>query len=58
MVGVTNFVFTLVSFWMIDRWGRKPLYVLGSIVMGVTLAGLTFYRCSMPFTVFWFPFSS
>lgn len=41
MVGVTNFVFTLASFWMIDRWGRKPLYVLGSVVMGITLAGLT-----------------
>jgi MFS family permease len=41
LVGVTNFVFTLASFWMIDRWGRKPLYVLGSIVMGITLAGLT-----------------
>ncbi len=41
MVGVTNFVFTLGSFWMIDRWGRKPLYVLGSVVMGMTLAGLT-----------------
>ena len=42
MVGVTNFVFTLASFWLIDRWGRKPLYVLGSIVMGIALAGLTF----------------
>ncbi len=41
MVGVTNFVFTLASFWMIDRWGRKPLYLLGSMVMGITLAGLT-----------------
>jgi SP family arabinose:H+ symporter-like MFS transporter len=41
MVGVTNFVFTLASFWVIDRWGRKPLYVLGSVVMGATLAGLT-----------------
>ena len=41
MVGVTNFVFTLASFWMIDRWGRKPLYVLGSLVMGMMLLGLT-----------------
>jgi sugar porter (SP) family MFS transporter len=40
LVGVTNFVFTLASFWLIDRWGRKPLYILGSLVMGVTLAGL------------------
>ena len=41
MVGVTSLVFTLVSFWMIDRWGRKPLYVLGSIMMGVVLSCLT-----------------
>jgi len=40
LVGVTNFVFTLASFWMIDRWGRKPLYLLGSVVMGITLTGL------------------
>jgi SP family arabinose:H+ symporter-like MFS transporter len=40
LVGVTNFVFTLVSFWMIDRWGRKPLYVTGSLVMAATLVGL------------------
>jgi sugar porter (SP) family MFS transporter len=41
LVGVTNFVFTLASFWMIDRWGRKPLYVAGSLVMAATLACLT-----------------
>ncbi len=41
LVGVTNFVFTLASFWMIDRWGRKPLYVVGSLVMAATLAALT-----------------
>jgi MFS family permease len=40
MVGITNFVFTLASFWLIDRWGRKPLYLLGSVVMAATLAGL------------------
>jgi SP family arabinose:H+ symporter-like MFS transporter len=40
LVGITNFVFTLGSFWLIDRWGRKPLYVLGSAVMAATLAGL------------------
>jgi sugar porter (SP) family MFS transporter len=41
VVGVTNFVFTLASFWMIDRWGRKPLYVVGSFAMGITLASLS-----------------
>ena len=40
LVGVTNFIFTLASFWLIDRWGRKWLYLLGSLVMAATLAGL------------------
>ena len=33
IVGLTNFAFTLVSFWVIDRYGRKPLYVIGSLGM-------------------------
>ena len=39
-VGLTNFTFTLASFWMIDRWGRKPMYITGSFAMGATLAAL------------------
>ena len=49
LVGVTNFVFTLASFWLIDRWGRKPLYILGSLVMAATLAGLTFLSATDAF---------
>lgn len=41
VVGVTNFVFTLVSFWTIDRYGRRPLYIAGSLGMAVMLAALT-----------------
>ena len=41
VVGVTNFAFTLVSFWTIDRYGRRPLYIAGSIGMGVMLTALT-----------------
>lgn len=41
VVGVTNFAFTLVSFWTIDRYGRRPLYIPGSIGMGVMLTALT-----------------
>ncbi|MES2393321.1 MAG: sugar porter family MFS transporter [Acidobacteriota bacterium] len=36
-VGVTEFVFTAVSFWVIDRYGRKPLYIVGSIGMAIAL---------------------
>jgi SP family arabinose:H+ symporter-like MFS transporter len=40
LVGITNFVFTIVSFWIIDRYGRKPLYVVGSFGMAFSLTGL------------------
>jgi MFS transporter, SP family, arabinose:H+ symporter len=40
LVGVTEFLFTVASFWMIDRFGRKPLYVIGSIGMSVSLVAL------------------
>ena len=40
LVGVTEFVFTLVAFAVIDRYGRKPLYIVGSFGMAVTLAAL------------------
>lgn len=39
-VGVTEFVSTLVAFWVIDRFGRKPLYIWGSLGMAASLGGL------------------
>jgi sugar porter (SP) family MFS transporter len=40
IVGVTEFLFTLVSFLVIDRYGRKPLYVVGSFGMALSLIAL------------------
>jgi sugar porter (SP) family MFS transporter len=40
IVGATNFVFTVASFWMIDRFGRRPLYIVGSLGMTLALIGL------------------
>ena len=40
IVGVTEFLFTLVSFWVIDRYGRKPLYVVGSFGIAIALLAL------------------
>jgi SP family arabinose:H+ symporter-like MFS transporter len=37
LVGMTEFVFTILSLWMIDRYGRKPLYIVGSGGMTITL---------------------
>lgn len=40
IIGLTNFVFTFVSFWAIDRYGRKPLYIIGSVGMTAALVVL------------------
>ncbi len=37
IIGLTNLVFTCVSFWVIDRYGRKPLYIIGSLGMTAAL---------------------
>jgi sugar porter (SP) family MFS transporter len=37
IVGVNNLLFTLVSFWVIDRFGRRPLYIVGSLGMATAL---------------------
>lgn len=37
VIGCTNFLLTLVSFWVIDRYGRRPLYIAGSLGMTAVL---------------------
>jgi SP family arabinose:H+ symporter-like MFS transporter len=37
IVGLTEFLFTIISFWFIDRYGRKPLYIVGSLGMALSL---------------------
>ncbi|MGH9599413.1 MAG: MFS transporter, partial [Terracidiphilus sp.] len=37
IVGLTEFVFTIVSLWIIDRLGRRPLYIVGSLGMAASL---------------------
>jgi MFS transporter, SP family, arabinose:H+ symporter len=38
LVGLTNLLFTLLSMAVVDRLGRKPLLLVGSVCMGVALA--------------------
>jgi SP family arabinose:H+ symporter-like MFS transporter len=40
LLGFTNFLFSLVALWAIDRSGRKPLYIVGSLGMAATLLAL------------------
>ncbi len=43
-VQAVNLLFTLVAIWVVDRWGRRPLMLVTSAAMGVTLVllGLSF----------------
>ncbi|MFS0770828.1 sugar porter family MFS transporter [Sphingomonas sp. 1P08PE] len=40
VLGVANFTFTAISFWTIDRFGRRSLYLIGSVGMGLSLTAL------------------
>ena len=48
VVGLTNLVFTLVAIRLIDRLGRKPLLLIGTLAMTIalTMATLAFYNAS------------
>jgi sugar porter (SP) family MFS transporter len=45
LIGIINFSFTFIAIWLVDKLGRKPLYLAGSALMGLALAmlSLTFY---------------
>jgi SP family xylose:H+ symportor-like MFS transporter len=42
VVGVANVVFTLIATATVDRWGRKPLLILGGLVMAASMLTLGF----------------
>lgn len=44
MLGVANVLFTFIAIWKVDSWGRRPLYLVGSVCAAFALAltGLCF----------------
>jgi SP family xylose:H+ symportor-like MFS transporter len=40
IVGITNTVFTFIALFTVDRWGRKPLLILGALVMAASMIAL------------------
>lgn len=40
IVGAVNMTFTVLAIWTVDRLGRKPLMIVGSIGMGLSLAAM------------------
>jgi len=37
VVGATNLIFTVIAIWTVDKLGRKPLMMIGSFGMGISL---------------------
>ncbi len=40
VVGAVNLLFTVIAIWTVDRLGRKPLMIIGSLGMGICLVAL------------------
>jgi SP family xylose:H+ symportor-like MFS transporter len=45
IVGAVNLLFTIIAIWTVDKLGRKPLMIIGSAGMGVSLFAMGFAGC-------------
>ncbi|WP_316839716.1 sugar porter family MFS transporter [Pedobacter gandavensis] len=67
ILGTANVLFTFIAIWKVDSWGRRPLYLTGSLIAAIALAltgicfmlgikGLALVSCIIAF-LFAFAFS-
>jgi sugar porter (SP) family MFS transporter len=42
-IGIVNATFTLLAMWQVDRWGRKPLILTGSLGLSIIYIFLAFF---------------
>jgi SP family xylose:H+ symportor-like MFS transporter len=42
VVGIVNLIFTVVAIFTVDRFGRKPLMMIGAVAMGLSMLALGF----------------
>jgi SP family xylose:H+ symportor-like MFS transporter len=45
MVGAVNLLFTIIAIWTVDKLGRRPLMIIGSTGMGISLFAMGFAGC-------------
>ena len=42
VINATNVIFTVIAIYTVDRWGRKPLQIMGALIMAVAMISLGF----------------
>ena len=52
LVGAVNLIFTIIAIYTVDKLGRKPLLIIGGLIMAVAMLtiGFTFYTENMGIT--------
>lgn len=58
LLGSINFIMTLIATYLLDKWGRRPLLILGISSMTLSLMGLSLAFLSSPETMKWLATSS
>ncbi|WP_160148917.1 sugar porter family MFS transporter [Amycolatopsis alkalitolerans] len=49
--GIVSIIFTVIAVRVIDRWGRRPLLIVGALVMGASMTGMAVLSWTIGLTV-------